>query len=190
MASEKRAAQLSPEALRFLATAEFLATRLGAEPDLEWSPATIGVCKAFEIEVINRVIRPLAERSRSADLSEDKKDKDLGRVAAFCADPTRKPPELGAVAHFLLTAVHSERRRETSAILRTFFLLARDWSGSQWVLDPGGLPGVISAVTAQYRNRAAHIDELGENDYRACRQVVAGPNGALWRLALAVEKHK
>jgi hypothetical protein len=111
-------------------------------------------------------------------------------MAAFCADPTRKPPELGVVGHFLLTAVHSERRRETSLILRTFFQLARDWAGSQWVLDPGGLPGTISVVTTQYRNRAAHIDELAESDYKACRDVVAGPNGALWRLAVAVEKHK
>jgi hypothetical protein len=79
LASEKRAAQLSAEALRFLATAEYLATRLGAEPDLEWSPATIGLCKAFEIEVINHIIRPLAERSRGVDLSEDERDKDLGR---------------------------------------------------------------------------------------------------------------
>jgi hypothetical protein len=111
-------------------------------------------------------------------------------VAAFCADTTRKPPELGAVAHFLQTAVHSERRRETSAILRAFLFLARDWAGSQWVLDPAGLPGVISTVTLQYRNRAAHIDELDENDYRNCREIVAGPNGALWRLVLAVEKHR
>jgi hypothetical protein len=35
------------------------------------------------------------------DLASDKNDKDIGRVAAFCIDPTRKPPELGSIAHFL-----------------------------------------------------------------------------------------
>jgi len=72
---------------------------------------------------------------------------DLGRLAAFCADPTRKPLELGAIGHFLLTAVLGEARRATSTIRRTFFQLARDWSGSQWLLDPGGLPAIIGTVT-------------------------------------------
>lgn len=190
LASETRATKLSPEALRFLATAEFLATRLAEEPDLEWSPAIIGLCKAFETEVVNLIVRPLAEQTRAVDLSEDRKDKDLGRVASFCADPTRKPPELGVVGHFLMTAFHSERRRETSPILRAFFQVTRDWSGSHWLLDRGGLADAIGTVTTRYRNRAAHIDELAASDYRECRELVAGAHGALWQLALSVERHK
>ena len=38
--------------------------------------------------------------------------------AVFCADPTRKPPKLGTLSHFLQTLMHSTRCRETSALLR------------------------------------------------------------------------
>jgi hypothetical protein len=47
-ASEERAARLSSEALRFISTAEYVAGRLEADPQLEWSPAVIGLCKAVE----------------------------------------------------------------------------------------------------------------------------------------------
>jgi hypothetical protein len=101
-ASKKRAERLSPEAVRFIATAEHVAAQLQADPQLEWSPAVIGLCKAVETEVVSRILRPLASQASREDLSIDKIDQDLGRMAAFCAnpDPTRKPPELGAFAHF------------------------------------------------------------------------------------------
>src|SRR5262245_2373901 len=50
-ASEKRAEQLSAESVRFLATAEHVAGELQEDPQLEWSPAVIGLCKAVEWEV-------------------------------------------------------------------------------------------------------------------------------------------
>lgn len=100
-ASEKRAERLSPEALRFIATAEHVAAQLQGEPQLEWSPAVIGLCKAVEVEVVCRILLPLAAQAKSVDLAADKGDKDIGRVAVFCADTNRKPPELGAFAHFL-----------------------------------------------------------------------------------------
>src|SRR5215470_15998674 len=40
-ASEERAQRLSPEAVRFIATAEHVAGQLEEEPQLEWSPAVI-----------------------------------------------------------------------------------------------------------------------------------------------------
>lgn len=92
VASEERAEVLSPEALRFIATAEHVATQLGSDAQLEWSPAVIGLCKAVEAEVVGRILRPLAIMARREDLSGDKNDRDIGRVAAFCADPQRKPP--------------------------------------------------------------------------------------------------
>ena len=54
-ASEKRAERLSAEAVRFIATAEHVAVKLQADPQLEWSPAVIGLCKAVEAEVVTRL---------------------------------------------------------------------------------------------------------------------------------------
>jgi hypothetical protein len=188
--AERKAELLSVEAVRFVATAEHVARQLQADPQLEWSPAVIGLCKAFEAEVVYRILKPLAVRASREDLSSDKNDKDIGRVAAFCADPTRKPPELGTFSHFLQTAIHSSQRRETSALLRSFLKLTADYTGSHWILEPGGLHGTLALLTANFRNRAAHIDELGRRDYLDCRELVIGSEGALWKLVLATERRK
>ncbi len=189
-ASEKRAERLSTGALRFIATAEHVAGHLQADVQLEWSPAVIGLCKAVEAEVVRHLLLPLADGTRGADLAADKQDKDIGRVAAFCCDPTRKPPELGAISHFLQTAIHSQNRRATSALLGRFSALAAKWTGSNWVLDPNGLTAGLISLTANFRNRAAHIDELGKDDYLGCRKLAIGPDGIVWRLLVAVELHR
>jgi len=188
--SEKRAEKLCPEAVRFIATAEHVAAQLQEVPQLEWSPAVIGLCKAVEAEVMARIIRPLANRATNADLGADIVDKDVGRVAAFCADQSKKTPELGVIAHFIQTAIHSQSRREISPLLKTFFNLVTEWTGSQWLLDPKGFHLALTSVTTGFRNRAAHIEELGKMDYDNCRDIVIGPNGSLWRLVVATERHK
>ena len=108
-ASDNRAEALSPESLRFIATAEHVAAQLELNAQLEWSPAVIGLCKAVEAEIVCRILRPLATLAGTEELTVDKTDKDIGRVAAFCTDPRRKPPELGSFAHFLQTVFHSEK---------------------------------------------------------------------------------
>lgn len=189
-ASDQRAGALSPEALRFIATAEHVAGQLESDPQLEWSPAVIGLCKAVEAEVVGRILRPLAVMAGSEDLSGDKKDKDIGRVAAFCVDTQRKPPELGAFAHFLQTVIHSQERRQTSRLIRCFLRLAGQWTGSTWLLDPEGLHRALTVMTGTYRNRAAHIDELARIDYLGCRELTIGSQGAIWNLVLSTERHK
>ena len=190
--AEKRAERLSPEAVTFIATAEHVARHLKSEPQLEWSPAVIGLCKAVESGVVNRILVPLANKAAAVgtDLSADRNDKDIGRVAAFCMDSTRKPPELGVFTHFLQTVIHSQRRRETSAIIRAFLRLAGDWTGSNWILDPTGLHRSVVTLTTTFRNRAAHIDELGSEDYFGCRELVIGTQGVLWGLLVSTEHHR
>ncbi len=189
-ASDNRANVLSPEALRFIVTAEHVAAQLELKAQLEWSPAVIGLCKAIEAEVVVRILRPLATFAGTEDLSGDKSDKDIGRVAAFCADPQRKSPELGSFAHFLQTAIHSQQRRQTSKLIGCFIRLAATWTGSTWLLDPDGLHRVLTHLTTTYRNRAAHIDELAKDDYLGCREVTIGSQGVVWNLITSTEYHK
>jgi hypothetical protein len=185
--SERRAEHLSAEGLRFVATAEHVAGQLDAAPQLEWSPAVIGLCKAVEAEIVGRIIRPLSTYASREDLSDDKRDPDVGRMALFCSDPSRKPPELGTFAHFLQTIIHSQQRRQTSALMRAFLQAAAEWTGSAWILDPNGFhPALVSLIT-NFRNRAAHIDELAKSDYYACREFVLGPHGLLWKLILSTD---
>jgi hypothetical protein len=190
IASDNRAEALSPEALRFIATAEHVAGQLESDSQLEWSPAVIGLCKAVEAEVVGRILKPLAAMAGREDLSGDKSDKDISRVAAFCVDTQRKPPELGAFAHFLQTVIHSQDRRQTSRLIRCFLRLAGQWTGSTWLLDPEGLHRALTVLTGTYRNRAAHIDELARGDYLGCRELTIGSQGVVWRLVLSTERHK
>jgi hypothetical protein len=187
LASENRAQRLSGEALRFIATAEHVAEKLEPQPYLEWSPAVIGLCKAVEVEVVSRLLRPLAVQASVADLRMDRKDKDLKGIATFCVDPSRTPPNLGTFAHFLQTAINSEERRWTSPLIGSFLKLTTRWTGSNWLLDPHGFHPMLSSLTERFRNRAAHIDELAKADYDACRAIVIGSEGILWRLLVATE---
>lgn len=184
-ASENRAQQLSAEAMRFIATAEHVALGLGGDPQLEWSPAVIGLCKAVEHEVVGRIMLPLSAQVAQVDLSSDRTDRDWRRIAEFCAGSTRKSPELGTIAHFLNAAIHSADRRGTSPLLAGFTKLLANWPGSQWILAPSGLLKGLRDLTAQYRNRAAHTDALSRSDYSACRELVIGDEGLLWNLVLS-----
>ncbi len=188
--SEERADHLSQETLRFVSTSEHVARQLQSGPELEWSPAVIGLCKAVELEIVNRILKPLANEVSSTDLSADKSDKDIKRVAAFCANPTRNPPELGAFAHFLQTVVHSHRRRSTSVLMRNFLQLAKEWTGSNWLLDATAFHQSLTHLITRFRNRAAHIDELGKEDYVACRDLTIGTQGIIWQLLVATQRHR
>jgi hypothetical protein len=188
--SDNRTESLSPEALRFIATAEHVAGQLDSNAQLEWSPAVIGLCKAVELEVVRRVVRPLAASTAGVDLSGDRIDKDIGRVAAFCQDSQRTPPELGVFAHFLQTVIHSQHRRQTSRLIASFLRLCSTWTGSTWLLDPDGLYRTLVVLSTNYRNRAAHIDQLAKEDYLGCRNLTIGDRGAIWMLILSTESHK
>ena len=140
--------------------------------------------------MVGRILGPLAALAADEDLSSDKTDKDIGRVAGFCAEPERKPPELGAFAHFLQTVIHSQQRRRTSRLIGSFLRLAAAWTGSAWLLDSDGLHRALTLLTTRYRNCAAHIDELGREDYVNCRELVIGPQGITWKLVISTQRHK
>lgn len=189
LAAETRSEVLSPEAFRFVSTAEYVGAQLGTVQQMDWSPAIIGLCKAVEIELVRRYVEPLRRATSGLDLAQDIGDRDLRAIARYCAGQTGKSPEIGTFAYFLQTAISSVQRRETSPLVNAFMGLASSWTGSSWILDRGGLYSALNALTGQFRNPAAHADEMDQLDYEACREVVVGTDGLLWRMALAVQPH-
>ncbi len=188
--SHNRGGVLSSKTRQFIATAEYVAAQLKSTTHLEWSPAVLGLCKAVELEILNRVVIPLAALTADEDLEEDERDKDIGGVAAFCSAPHRKPPELGKIEHFLQTVIHSRRRRQTSTLIGCFLRLAAEWAGSSWFLAPDGLYRSLTSLRVNFRNRAAHIDELTKDHYIECRELVVGTHGIIWNLVTSTERQK
>jgi hypothetical protein len=179
---ENRSALLQPRSLRLLATADYVARHLDHATDLDWSAAVIGLCKSFEVELVSRLIEPLAKACTSRDLSNDMQDKDMGRLARYCARRTETPPEIGVVGHFLQTAVHSKDRQATSELIDALRGLVRSWPHSEWLISPDGALPAMAELTSRFRNRAAHTDELNREDYEAAASLVSGTDGILWKL--------
>jgi hypothetical protein len=181
---------LSPTTLRFFATSECVAETLTNEPNLDWSPAIIGLCKAFELELIERLINPLKKFCKTLSFTEqDLKDKDFGKIANYCSGKPIKSPELGVVNHFVATAVNSKERLETSNFLKLGFKgFLSKLPNHNWIIDKNGLSNGIIQLTTNFRNKAAHTDELEALDYQKCKDLVFGENGIIWDLIISTEK--
>ena len=62
------------------------------------------------------------------------------------------------------------------------------WPQSSWIVDPGGLTTAIERLTKEFRNRAAHIEQLVELDFAKCRSYVReDPGKIIVRLVVATE---
>jgi hypothetical protein len=182
---ERRALALGPRALRLLATSEFVARQLQHTTSLDWSAAIIGLCKAVEVEVVGRLVEPLRAACHGSDLQDDIHDQDLARVARYCAKRVVTPPELGAVRYLLETAANSRSRRASSVLLGQLKVIVRRWPDSDWLFDSSGALDAMRQLTTRFRNPAAHTAELAAEDYAAGFDLVAGPNGMLWKLVRA-----
>jgi hypothetical protein len=183
---ERRAASLQPRALKSLASAEYVATHFKNATDLEWSLAVIGLCRAVEVELVARLVQPLAERCAGRDLGADIADAQMGRVASYCAARARTPPELGAIGRFLQTVAHSKKRRSSSELIAQFRELTRHWPNADWLVSERSHQA-IEDLTTRFRNPAAHTGELHRADYEDAYDLVAGPSGMLWTLLHATQ---
>ncbi len=176
---------LHPAARRFIDSAEQLSSFLTGL-SLDWSGVVITYCKALELEGVERLVEPLRGRLRQDGVpKDDLEDKDIGRIARYCVGRGDTPPELGVIQHFLATAAHSKQRAQRSVVIRTFRGLVADWPGGAWILEDDGAIGGLSRLTREFRNRAAHTGELGEEDAAGCRDLVIGPEGLLPALVRA-----
>lgn len=183
---------LSPASMKFYATSEYVANSLSNDPGLDWSPAIIGLCKAFELELIERIITPLKELCTTIQISKvDIKDKDYGRIANYCYGNAVKPPELGVVGHFIQTAISSKERFANSDFLNKGFNgYISKRPKSNWLIDKNCLVASINTLTSSYRNKAAHIDELNRKDYDNCKSFIFGENGIMWELITSTQPIK
>jgi hypothetical protein len=183
---EARAGALTPLARAFLESSEMLAKKLGAEIPHDWSGVVIGLCKAVEAETIDRVLETLkAELSGETITATEFNDRDVGRVARYCAGEARYPPELGAIRRFLRVVEAAKPRHGSSVVVERFRRLSERWPASSWLTDATGAGAAFGTLTRQYRNRAAHMGQLSRDDYVECRELVAGEDGILWKLVSA-----
>lgn len=187
---DRRAEGLQLRTLRLLATADYVATQLERATDLDWSAAVIGLCKAVEVEFVTRLLEPLAEACTDRDLHSDIDDKDMRRVAQYCAGRVSTPPELGALAHFLRTAAYSKKRQASSELLKQLRRLLRSWPHSDWLVSGDDGAAAIDLLTTRFRNPAAHTDELSRDDYEQAYELVAGGSGLLWELLRSTQAPK
>ncbi|MBC6992239.1 hypothetical protein [Hymenobacter sp. BT491] len=180
---------LSKPSLKFFATAECVANTLDKEENLDWSPAVIGLCKAFELEMTEHFINPLKKFYKGNEIVDsDLKDKDYGRIAAYCAGKAINPPELGVINHFIKTVINSKDRIEKSLFLRhglKDFLSKRP--NSTWVTDKSGFSTAVDTLTKRFRNKAAHTDELTSDDYYSCKELIFGEKGIMWDLISSMQ---
>jgi hypothetical protein len=169
-----------------LQTADTLASALRPCPKLDWSPAVIALCKAFEVETVDTILVPLRAKSAGRDLRADLEDKEIGAVAKYCCADTARPPEMGTLARFLQTAIHSKRRRESSKLLQAFYEVLSFWPRSKWIVEKVGLTAVLKRLTTEFRNRAAHIEMMTEAEFANCRRFLRDhPEEIILRLFLA-----
>ena len=176
--------KLSSAANRFVMTAEHVASSLTGTPGLDWSAAIVGLCKAVELEFVSKIIDKLKPLTTGADLTEDIRDKDIGRIAKYIAG-TGPPPELGSIGHFLNTAANSKSRAASSPLLMGIKSYSGQAPQGGWILeDSSGAIWALQQLTKNFRNPACHIAELGEADYAACKVMVCGDRGILAKIAL------
>jgi hypothetical protein len=171
---------LTTDSLRFLGSAEYVASLLEGQSTLEWSGAIIGLCKAAERELLERFLQPLQSGCVPGELADEFGDPDLGPLARWGAGKAN-PPELGTLRHALITVANSQRRVGKSAVIKSLQLQTSKWPRGRWLLDPEGLPAMLSRLTS-YRNDAAHLGSLGSDDYHRCRALVIGNDGLVWKL--------
>ena len=93
---------------------------------------------------------------------------------------------MGAIARFLTSAATDARSRAPSQLGRLFRKLLDASPKPEWLGDPGALAAEIKEFTRDYRNPAAHGEEIARVAGQRCLTYVAGDGGLLWRVVYAV----
>ena len=181
---------LSPEARRFIGTAEYLYERMVDKDDLDFSPLIIELVKSFEYECIFGFVEPMKDRATNAILTEgevriDCQDKDFGRIAKYVFSREVKPPELGTLSYTLTTFIHSKKRVQESKFLGILGDHISSYRDKDYFINPERFVAHVSKLTRSYRNPAAHLDSMSKQTFEECRAMLMDAGGVLWQLVTA-----
>jgi len=175
---------------RHLGTARIVADHLegfdAAFPVL-WSPVVSALSSSLETELRYRVIDRMRDVLLARSGPELSLPGEYAKFAAYCsAQPGSGRMEMGAIAHFIARAAADARGDSPTQVGRLFRKLLETSPKAEWVGDPGALAAEIGAFTREYRNPAAHGEEIARDAGQRCLTYVAGDRGLLWRIAYAV----
>ncbi len=174
---------------RHLGTARIVAdhlSKLAAGDPVLWSPVVSALSSALEVELRYRVIDRMREvfiRRFGSDLALPG---EYAKFTAYCkAQPGTGRMEMGAIARFLASAAADARSDAPSQLGRLYRKLLDASPKPEWLGDPGALAAEIKEFTRDYRNPAAHGDEIAHDAGQRCLTYVAGDGGLLWRVVYA-----
>jgi len=187
-ASEQRAEFLDQKTIVFVTTSECLAEKITTEESslIDWSPLIIGLCKAFENQLLNQLIIPYKKYIEDHDLSSDFADKDVSRFAKYLKSSDKAPPEMGSFSYFLKTATHSKERSQSSPTIKSFLTFIRKKHDCEWLISENGLQMHIDTLVTQFRNKSAHVGQMSRDEYLKCREFVIGNDGIMWILVASL----
>jgi hypothetical protein len=173
---------MTPDALAALKTAEIIRLALPDLPD--FSAVVIEYCKAVEIELNDKLLKPLRiERIGATSLvsSLPPVPRELKRLKKFTFDPSPKPLELGTLAITIEASLVHKSHPLANSLLKHINELPLPSSPSRLVDD-------LSFLTHNFRNPAAHKTILSSQQMENCRDFVIGTStrpGLLFRILKA-----
>lgn len=182
---------LSPEARRFIGTAEYLYEQMADRDDLDFSPLIIELVKSFEYECIIGFVEPMKDKATNVLLAEsevriDCQDKDFGRIAKYVFGRDVKPPELGTIAYTLTTFIHSKKRIQESKFLRILDAHISSCRDRDYFINQERFVAHASKLTQLYRNPAAHVGFMSKQTFEECMAMLMDAGGVLWQLVTAI----
>lgn len=181
---------LSNEARSFIGTAEYLYERMTGRDDLDFSPLIIELVKSFEHQCVIGFLDPMKNKAlnefpKEHEASTDCQDKDFGRMAKYIFGREMRPPELGAIAHALVTFIQSRKRIHESTFLKILDAHLSSCRDGEYFLNQERFVAQVFKLTQSYRNPAAHIGSMSKSAFEECRAMLIGPSGILWQLVTA-----
>jgi hypothetical protein len=184
--------RLSPDCQRFLATGEVLLYELkrysSLDPEIDFSPAVAAYSKGLELEIHERLFEPWRRRPQAQDLplptEEQSIDRSIEALRAY--GQSRREMTLGDMGYCLRNV--GCRLAGASPNGYASFLEERLQSRSGFC-DQAQFPKRLQKYVMKYRNAAAHVERLTEDDCEGARAyLLEEPVELLLELARSTRK--
>jgi hypothetical protein len=176
--------QMHPDTVAALASAELIRSTIPSLPDC--SAVVIEYCKAVEIELNEKILRPLRAHWSRRSISDDYRSPgELRRLHDYLFGASPRPLELGTLAVTLDATGHPRHDGNPVAVsLRTHL---QELPFHDEIIP--ALPRDLLRLSRDFRNPAAHKARLSPEQLEDCRDFVVGTDsqpGLLTRILKAV----